>query len=177
MHISNLVGNEGISKVKQELERLGVSYKKVTDYKVIFDERLESGQANLIMKRLSGEGFDIYLNKKELICELICGVVDEIVAENSGLSRFTFSEVLRQKLGYDYAYLSATFSNVKGITIKKYLMLQRLERVKTLIKQDDLSLKEISYRLQYSSVAHLSAQFKRITGNTPSNYRSHVRGE
>jgi AraC-like DNA-binding protein len=82
-----------------------------------------------------------------------------------------FSDYLSEKLGYDYTYLSNIFSEVKGVTLQNYIIMHRIEKVKELLLYDDLNLTEISYKLQYSSVAHLSNQFKKVTGLSPSFYK------
>jgi AraC-like DNA-binding protein len=87
------------------------------------------------------------------------------------LPKINFSDFISEKIGYDYTYLSNIFSEVRGITLQQYIIMHRIEKVKELLLYDELTLTEISYRLQYSSVAHLSNQFKKVTGLTPSFYK------
>jgi AraC-like DNA-binding protein len=87
------------------------------------------------------------------------------------LPKINYSEYISKKLGYDYTYLSNVFSEVKGINIQQYLIIHKIERVKELLLYDELTLTEIAYKLQYSSIAHLSNQFKKITGLSPSFYK------
>ena len=118
-------------------------------------------------------GFELLQNKSQQIVTLIKAEVIEIMHyEKSIDSQINLSEHISKKLGYDYSYLSTLFSAVTGATIEKFIISQKIEKVKELLNYDELSLKEISFKLGYSSIQHLSYQFKKVTGVTPSNYKT-----
>ena len=110
-------------------------------------------------------------DKKSILIEKIKNVITEMIHHSDELPKVNYSDYISQKLEYDYTYLANTFSEVKGITIQQYIILHKIERVKELILYDELSLSEISYKLHYSSPAHLSNQFKKVTGLTPSFFK------
>lgn len=123
---------------------------------------------NLSLKRV---GLEILEDKRSILIDKIKNVLIEMVHYNEEYPKFNYSDYISEKLGYDYTYLSNIFSEVKGITIQQFIILHKIERVKEMLLYDDLNLTEISYRMNYSSVSHLSNQFKKITGLTPSYYK------
>ena len=125
-------------------------------------------QLNIVLKSF---GFDLIDDRKSRLIEKIKNIIVELVHYSEELLQTNFSDYLSAKLHQDYSYLSNLFSEVEGITIERFLIAQKIERVKELLKYDELSLTEISYKLGYSSVAHLSSQFKKITGLTPSHFK------
>src|SRR5260370_22238252 len=110
-------------------------------------------------------------DKKGKLIEKIKNVIKEMIHHSEVLLKMNYSDYLSEKLQYDYTYLSNLFSEVKGITIQQFIIVHKIERAKELLLYDELTLTEISYKLHYSSVAHLSNQFKKITGLTPSDYK------
>jgi len=110
-------------------------------------------------------------DKRAVLIEKIKTVIIEMVHFSDELPKTNYSDYISEKLHYDYTYLSNLFSEVKGITIQQFIIIHKIERVKELLLYDELSLTEISYRMQYSSVAHLSNQFKKVTGLTPSVFK------
>jgi AraC-like DNA-binding protein len=110
-------------------------------------------------------------NKRAILVEGIKNVIVEMIHYSDEVPKVNYSDFISEKMGYDYTYLSNMFSEVKGITIQQFIILNKIERVKELLLYDELTLTEISYRLHYSSVAHLSNQFKKITGLTPTFYK------
>jgi len=110
-------------------------------------------------------------NKKSILIEKIINVIVEMIHYSEEVPKVNYSDFISEKLGYDYTYLSNIFSEVKGITIQQFIIIHKIERVKELLLYDELNLSEISYKLNYSSVAHLSNQFKKVTGLTPSYYK------
>ena len=110
-------------------------------------------------------------DKKSMLIEKIKTVIIELVHYSGELPKIKFSEYLSEKLNHDYTYLSNLFSEVQGITIEHFLIAHKIERVKELLVYDELNLTEIAYKLHYSSVAHLSNQFKKVTGLTPSHFK------
>jgi AraC-like DNA-binding protein len=110
-------------------------------------------------------------DKKSILIEKIKNVIIEMVHYADELPKQNFSDYISEKLGYDYTYLANTFSEVKGITIQHYIINHKIEKAKELLLYDELNLTEIAYKLNYSSVAHLSNQFKKVTGLSPSFYK------
>ncbi len=110
-------------------------------------------------------------DKKSILIERIKSVIIEMIHYSEELPKVNYSDYISEKLGYDYTYLANTFSEVKGMTIQQFIIFHKIEKVKELLLYDELNLTEIAYKLHYSSVAHLSNQFKKITGLTPSYYK------
>ncbi len=157
--------------VKVELEKLGLRA-VVVDLGVvellgdISQEQHDKLRANLIPF-----GLELLDDKKSIIIERIKSVIVEMIHYSDELPKENYSEYISKKLEYDYTYLSNIFSEVKGITIQQFIIIHKIERVKELLMYDELNLTEISYKLHYSSVAHLSNQFKKVTGLSPSFYK------
>jgi AraC-like DNA-binding protein len=110
-------------------------------------------------------------DKRSILIEKIKNVITELIHYSDELPRVNYSDYISEKLGYDYTYLSNIFSEVKGTTIQQFIIINKIERVKELLLYDELNLTEIAYKLHYSSVAHLSNQFKKITGLSPSFFK------
>jgi AraC-like DNA-binding protein len=128
---------------------------------------LKSHLKNELIKK----GFDLIEGRKEMLVEKIKNVIIELVHHGDGLTKFKFSVYLHQKMNYDYAYLANVFSEKQGITIEKFLISHKIERVKELILYGEYNITEIAWKMNYSSVAHLSNQFKKYTGLTPSCFK------
>ncbi len=157
--------------VKQELQKLGLHYVNVDLGTVEILENITSLQKEQLHRNLKAFGLELLDDKKKIIIEKIKSVIIEMVHYSDELPKVNYSEYISEKLGYDYTYLANTFSEVKGITIQHFIILNKIEKVKELLLYDELNLTEISYKLHYSSVSHLSNQFKKITGLTPSYYK------
>ncbi|MDN5348652.1 MAG: hypothetical protein PWQ54_48 [Bacteroidales bacterium] len=157
--------------VKKELKKLGLWYVFVDLGTVEIQGEITDEQRQLLKSNLLKSGLELLDDKKSILIERIKNVVIEMIHYNEELPKINFSSFISQKIGYDYTYLSNIFSEVKGITLQQYIIMHRIEKVKEMLLYDDLSLTEISYRLQYSSVAHLSNQFKKVTGLTPSYFK------
>ncbi len=171
LYIKNMVCNRCILVVKQELEKLSIKSCKVTLGEVETKAELPKEKAEQLSKNLAALGFELLDNNKQQLIEKIKNIVIKQVHHNEEDNHHNFSEILSKTLHKDYSYLSSLFSEVEGITIEKYIINQKIERVKELIIYDELSLSEIAYKLGYSSVAHLSNQFKKVTGLTPSHFK------
>ncbi|MBK8298431.1 MAG: helix-turn-helix transcriptional regulator [Saprospiraceae bacterium] len=157
--------------VKQELENLGIPYTFVELGFVdipgeITDKTRDQLKINLLRSEL-----ELMDDKKSIIIERIKNIVTEMIHYSDEIPDVNYSEFISNKLNYDYNYLSNLFSEVKGITIQHFIILNKIEKVKELLLYDELNLTEISYKLHYSSVAHLSNQFKKITGLSPSFFK------
>jgi len=164
--------------VKSELERLGVRYVDVKIGEVNTIEDLPGDKLEQLDIALRKAGLMLMDDKRSILVEKIKGAVIELVHYTEDQIRTNLSDYLSERLNYDYTYLANVFSEVKGITIEKFYLTHKIERVKELIVYDELNLTEIAYKLHYSSVSHLSNQFKKITGLTPSHFKklSHKRG-
>jgi len=157
--------------VKEELKKLGLNNVIVDLGMVEILEDISEEQRAQLNKNLLKSGLELLENKKGILIEKIKNVITEMVHYSDEIPTVNYSDYLSEKLGYNYTYLSNIFSEVKGITIQQYIIMHKIERVKELILYDELSLSEISYKLHYSSPAHLSNQFKKVTGLTPSYYK------
>jgi len=157
--------------VKEELKKLGIKYVAVELGMVEILEDLTQEQREQLKVNLHKSGLELLDNKKSILIEKIKNVITEMIHYSDELPKVNYSEYISEKLGYDYTYLANTFSEVKGITIQQFIINHKIERVKELLLYDELNLTEISYKLNYSSVAHLSNQFKKVTGLSPSFYK------
>ena len=157
--------------VKAELEKLGLNYVDVKLGEANIIENIEPEQLAQLDLALKKSGLELMDNKKSILVEKIKNAIIELVHYSEEQIKINLSDYLSEKLQYDYTYLANLFSEVKGTTIEKYYLAHKIERVKELIVYDNLTLTEISYRMHYSSVAHLSNQFKKITGLTPSHFK------
>ena len=157
--------------VKEELERLGIKYVVINLGFIDTLEDVTKEQRSQLSLNLSKSGLELLEDKKSILIEKIKNVITEMIHHSDELPKVNYSDFISQKLDYDYTYLANTFSEVRGITIQQYIILHKIERVKELILYDELSLSEISYILHYSSPAHLSNQFKKVTGLTPSFFK------
>lgn len=157
--------------VKDELKKLGLHYVIVDLGMVEILENISNEQKFRLKKNLKKSGLEVLDNKKSVLIEKIKNIIIEMIHYSDELPNVNYSEYIGEKLGYDYTYLANIFSEVKGITIQHYIIIHKVEKAKELLIYDELNLTEISYKLHYSSVAHLSAQFKKITGLTPTFYK------
>ena len=158
--------------VKSELEKLGVQKARVElgeaeIFEDISTEQLD--QLNINLKKVELELMD---DKKSILVEKIKMIIIELVHYTDEQIKVNLSDYLSEKLNYNYTYLANLFSEVKGTTIEKFYLHHKIERVKELLIYNELNLSEIAYKLNYSSVAHLSNQFKKITGLTPSHFKN-----
>ncbi len=157
--------------VKQELQKLDLHYLNVDLGTIEILENITDVQKKELRNNLMAYGLELLDNKRNIIIEKIKAVIIEMIHYSEELPHMNYSEYISEKLGYDYTYLANTFSEVKGITIQQYIILNKIEKVKELLMYDELNLTEISYKLHYSSVAHLSNQFKKVTGLTPTYFK------
>jgi AraC-like DNA-binding protein len=158
--------------VKSELDKLGLHYGVVDLGEVHVDEDISEEQRDELKVSLMRSGLELMDDKKAILVEKIKNVIVEMVHYEDELPKTNFSDYLSERLNYNYTYLANLFSETKGITIEHFMILHKIERVKELILYDELNLSEIAWKLHYSSVAHLSHQFKKITGLTPSFFKS-----
>lgn len=157
--------------VSQELQKLGLRYVKVDLGTIEVLEDITDFQREELRKNLQEYGLELLGDKRKIIIEKIKTLIIEMIHYTGELPKVNYSDYISEKLGYDYTYLANIFSEVKGITIQQYIIINKIERVKELLLYDELSLTEIAYRMHYSSVSHLSNQFKKVTGLTPSYFK------
>lgn len=157
--------------VKEELKKLGLHFVVVDLGEIEIMEELNDSQRDDLRVALLDSGLELMDDKRAVLIEKIKNVIVEMVHYAEELPKNNYSDYISEKLHYDYTYLSNLFSEVKGITIQQFIIFQKIERVKELILYEELNLTQISYLLQYSSVAHLSNQFKKVTGLTPSQFK------
>lgn len=172
LFIKNMICTRCKMVVKNELENLGLHYTRVQLGEVVISEELNNKQLEQLKAALSESGLELMDDKKAILNERIKIAVFEHVYRNEELSKINFSEAISEKLQTDYNFLAGVFSELNETTIENYYIKLKIERVKELLLKTDLTLTEISYKLNYCSIAHLSAQFKRITGLTPTFYKN-----
>ena len=157
--------------VKNELEKLDIQYVNVKIGEVDTIEDVPRDKLDQLDMALRKAGLMLMDDKKSILVEKIKAAVIELVHYTEDQIKTNLSDYLSEKLNHDYTYLANLFSEVKGITIEKFYLKHKIEKVKELIVYDELNLSEIAYKLHYSSVAHLSNQFKKMTGLTPSHFK------
>jgi AraC family transcriptional regulator len=175
LYIKNMVCNRCIKVVKEELEKLGLNVDNVILGEAVVSSARDIDD-NKIKDVLELNGFELIDDKRAKIIEKIKVIVIELIQNQSEdkLTGINFSDYISEKVDKSYQYISSLFSSHEGVTLETYIINQKIEKVKELLIYNELSLTEISYRLGYSSVQHLSSQFKKITGLTPSEFK-HLR--
>ena len=171
LYIKYMVSQRCKMMVIDELNKVGVQYTAVDLGMVETFQDLSEHQRSLLRDNLLKSGLELLDNKKSILIERIKNLIVEMVHYSDQLPNLNYSEYISNKLQYDYTYLSNIFSEVKGTTIQQFIIIHKIERVKELLLYDELNLTEIAYKLQYSSVAHLSNQFKKVTGLSPSFFK------
>lgn len=157
--------------VRQELNKLGLHFVIVDLGEVEVMESLSNEQYDLLKIGLEEQGLELMEDKKAILIEKIKTVIIELVHYTNELPKVNYSDYISEKLNHDYTYLSNIFSSVKGMTIQQFIIEHKIERVKELLMYNEQNLTEISYKMHYSSVAHLSSQFKKVTGLSPSEFQ------
>ncbi|WP_118193146.1 helix-turn-helix domain-containing protein [Albibacterium indicum] len=171
LFVKNMVCDRCILVVRAELDKLGIEAKQVGLGEITLDSELAPEKKRQLDSSLEALGFQVIDDKKSRVIEKIKNVIIGWVHYQNNDARTNLSDVLSRELHLDYNYLSNLFSEVEGTTIEKYFIAQKIEKVKELLVYDELSLSEIAFRLNYSSVAYLSNQFKKVTGLTPSHFK------
>jgi len=172
LYIKNMVCNRCKMAVQTELEKVGLEPLNVELGEVTLKKDPEAQQLKELENSLTALGFEMIDNQKSRLIEQIKTEIIKQVHYTDTTNPLKLSALLADHLHHDYSYLSNLFSSVEGTTIEKYYIAQKIEKVKELLIYNELSLSEISYQLGYSSVAHLSAQFKQVTGMTPSQFKN-----
>jgi len=157
--------------VKVELENLGLHHTSVELGEVNITDDITNEQREQLNQSLKKAGLELMDDKKAMLVEKIKNVIIEMIHYADEPPMTKYSVYISEKLNYDYTYLANLFSEVRGTTIEQYIIIHKIERVKELLVYDDLNLTEIAFKLHYSSVSHLSNQFKKTTGLTPSHFK------
>lgn len=176
LHIKNMVCNRCKWVVKTELEKLGHEVMVMRLGEVELKSGVDAAQVEAIEKKLHEFGFELISDRSSQLIEQLKTQIIELVQDPDKLEQQNLSDYLSKTLHKDYSSLSKLFSEVEGITIEQFYILQKIERAKELLVYDEKSLTQIAFELGYSSVAHLSSQFKKVTGLTPSHFKS-LRGD
>ena len=171
IYIKYMVSTRCKMAVKEELTKLGLHFIVVDLGEVEIMEDISGEQREQLKIALLHSGLELMDDKRAVLIGKIKAVITEMVHYTDEMPKINYSDYISKKLNYDYTYLSNLFSEVKGITIQQFIIIHKIERVKELIMYDELNLTEISYKLHYSSVGHLSNQFKKITGLSPSHFK------
>lgn len=157
--------------VKEELKKLELHYVNVDLGTIEILDDITDFQREALRNNLKKYGLELLDDNRKIIIEKIKSIIIEMIHYSDELPKVNYSDYISEKLGYDYTYLANMFSEVKGVTIQQFIIMHKIERVKELLLYDELNLTEISFMMHYSSVSHLSNQFKKVTGLTPSYYK------
>ncbi|MGL5981472.1 MAG: helix-turn-helix domain-containing protein [Phocaeicola sp.] len=171
IYIKNMVCDRCTMVVRSIFKQLEIEIEQIKLGEVILPETPTAAQLRSLTESLEAVGFEVIDNRCSKLIEQIKNTLRELVHRSEGALKVNLSDYVAQQVNQEYASLSALFSEAEGITIEKYYIAQKIERVKELLVYDDLSLSEIAHRLNYSSTAHLSNQFKKVTGLTPTFYK------
>lgn len=169
--IKNMVCDRCIKVMKDILKSLDLRPLIVRLGTIEFEDCMNNEQKERLRLRVEAQGFEIIEDRKSRLVENIKKLIINFVNEQDGELSIKLSTYLADALHYDYNYLSNLFSSIEGVTVEQYLIKQKIEKAKELLIYDEISLTEIAYRLSYSSLAHMSGQFKRVTGLTPSYFK------
>jgi AraC-like DNA-binding protein len=171
LRIKNMATSRCKTFVKEELNKLGLYNITVELGEVELRENISEEKIQLLNTALKNAGLEIIEDKKDHLIKEIKAAVHDLIHRFDDLPKPNYSDYISQKVNFGYTHLSTTFSETQGITIEKYIIEQRIERVKELLVYTDMGLSDISFKLHFSSVAHLSNQFKKLTGVSPSYFR------
>ncbi len=169
--VKNMVCNRCVMVVQDVMDKLGIAVRHITLGEIIPEAPLSEEQKKELEAALIPLGFELIDDRKSRLIEKIKNIIIDLVHHKDSDTRVNLSGLLSSELHHDYNYLSHLFSEVEGTTIEKYFIAQKIERVKELLVYDELTLSEIAFMLNYSSVAYLSNQFKKVTGLTPSHFK------
>jgi len=171
LFIKYMVSNRCKMAVKEELKKLGLHFIVVDLGEVEIMETITLDQRAKLKESLLNSGLELMDDKKAVLIERIKNTVIEMVHHSDEMIKTNFSDYLSEKLDHDYTYLANLFSEVQGTTIEHFIINHKIERIKELILYDELNITEIAWKMNYSSVAHLSNQFKKVTGLSPSHFK------
>ncbi len=170
-YVKNMVSNRCKSQLSQILEDMGIPHQNVELGSVEILKDLSLIQELDFKSKLKNTGLELMDDHKTILCEKIKLVIIDMIHYSDDNIKVNFSVYLSEKLNHNYTYLSNVFRSVNGLTIQQFIIINKIEKIKELLLYGELNLSEISYKLNYSSIAHLSNQFKKVTGITPSFYK------
>ena len=172
LYIKNMVCIRCKMVVKSELEKLGLHYTTIDLGEAEITDKISKDQLDNLSLALKMTGLELMDDNKKILVEKIKTIIIELIHYNDEQIKINLSDYLSEKLNHNYTYLSNLFSEVKGTTIEQFYLSNKIEKVKELLVYDELNLTEIAWKLHYSSVSHLSNQFKKMTGLTPSHFKN-----
>jgi len=171
IYIKYMVSARCKMAVKEALKGLGLHFIVVDLGEVEIMENISAEQRGQLASALLNSGLELMDDKRAVLIERIKNAIIELVHHNDEIIKINFSDFISKKLEHDYTYLANLFSEVQGTTIEQFIILHKVERIKELIIYDELNITEIAWKMNYSSVAHLSNQFKKVTGLSPSHFK------
>ena len=171
IYIRYMVSTRCKMLVKEELKKLGLHFIVVDLGEVDVMENISPQQRSQLKEALLNSGLELIDDKRAILIEKIKSIIIDMVHHTEEIVQINFSDFLSQKLNHDYTYMANLFSEVQGTTIGQFIIYHKIERIKELIMYDELNITEIAWKMNYSSVAHLSNQFKKVTGLSPSHFK------
>lgn len=171
LYIKYMVSNRCKLAVKEELRKLGLHFIVVELGEIDIMEDISEVQRDIFKAALLDYGLELMDDKRAVLIEKVKNIIIEMIHHSDEVPKMNVSDILSKKLDYNYTYLANLFSEVQGTTIEQFIILHKIERIKELIIYDELNITEIAWKMNYSSVAHLSNQFKKITGLSPTHFK------
>lgn len=171
IHIKYMVSNRCKTVVRTALKEIGAHFVMLTLGEVEIMERLTGQQRDYLKNTLEDAGLELIDDKRSILIEKIKSAVIDLVHHSENTVKVNISSYLSEKLNHDYTYLANIFSQVQGISVEQYIILHKVEKIKEYLMYGELNISEISYKMNYSSTAHLSTQFKKVTGLTPTHFK------
>ncbi|MBI3521162.1 MAG: helix-turn-helix transcriptional regulator [Bacteroidetes bacterium] len=172
LYVKNMVCDRCIMTVRYQLKKIGIRATEVRLGEVDISDKITQSMINRIDSKLRPFGFEILKEQRQKFIEDVKTHILRLINKDKIEIKTNLSSYLSDKMNKEYSTISSLFSEVEGITVEQYFILQKIEKIKELLVYNELSVSEIAYRLSYSSVAHLSAQFKKITGLSPSHFKT-----
>ena len=173
IYIKNMVSNSCRFVVKDALNKLNMPYIRINLGEVEVKGNISKKHQEQLKVALQKMGLELMNDRRTILIEKVKNTIVEMVHYADDMIKVNFSDYLSHKLNYDYTYLSNLFTEVQGTNIQHFILLHKAERIKELISYDELTISEIAYKMNYSSVAHLSNQFKKVTGFSPTYFKNH----
>lgn len=174
LHIKNMVCPRCITAVKQLMEELEIPFQNVELGKIELKKGLGDEEKSRLNEGLETVGFSLIDDRKSRLIEQMKNLIVQKIHHSQDVLDVKWADLIADQLNYDYKYLGMLFSSVESITLEQYIIRQKIERIKELLIYDELTLSQIAFQLGYSSAAHLSSQFKKVTGMTPSQFKSTI---
>lgn len=171
IHIKNMISSRCVTQVEQILKDMGIEYSNVNLGEALIDQELSLIQELELKNKLKQTGLELMDDHKTILSEKIKLIIIEMIHYSDESIKVNFSVYLSERLNHNYTYLSNVFRSINGMTIQQFIIINKIEKIKELLLYGELNLSEISYKLNYSSIAHLSNQFKKVTGITPSYFK------